>query len=47
MLHDRTNLKKINSQQKDAMSIIHCKGRFGHARELFPESKILNFELKI
>ena len=39
---NRTNLKKINSLQKHATRIIHCKDRFAHARELFQESKILN-----
>ena len=38
----RTNLKKINSLQKHAIRIIHCKDRFAHAGELFRESKILN-----
>ena len=43
-----TNLKKINSLQKHAIRIIHCKDRFAHARELFRESKILNvFQLNI
>ena len=45
---NRTNLKKINSLQKHAIRIIHCKDRFAHARELFRESKILNvFQLNI
>ena len=39
---NKTNLKKINSLQKHATRIIHCKDRFAHARELFEESKILN-----
>ena len=39
---NRTNFKKINSLQKHAIPIIHCKDRFAHARELFRESKILN-----
>ena len=39
---NRTNFKKINSLQKHAIPIIHCKDRFAHARELFQESKILN-----
>ena len=38
---NRTNFKKINSLQKHAIRIIHCKDRFAHARELFGESKIL------
>ena len=45
---NRTNFKKINSLQKHAIRIIHCKDRFAHARELFQESKILNvFQLNI
>ena len=45
---NRTNLKKINSLQKHAIWIIHCKDRFANARELFGESKILNvFQLNI
>ena len=45
---NRTNLKKINSLQKHAIWIIHCKDRFAYARELFRESKILNvFQLNI
>ena len=45
---NKTNLKKINSQQKHVIRIIHCKDRFTHARELFWESKILNiFQLHI
>ena len=44
----RTNLKKINSLQKHAIRIRHCKDRFAHARELFRENKILNvFQLNI
>ena len=39
---NRTNLKKINSLQKHAFRIIHCKDRFAHTRELFRESKILD-----
>ena len=39
---NRKNLKKINSLEKHAIRIIHCKNRFAHARELFRESKILN-----
>ena len=45
---NKTNLTKINSLQKHAIRIIHCKDRFAHARELFRESKILNvFQLNI
>ena len=45
---NRTNLKKINSQQKHATQIMHCKDRFAHARDLFRDGKILNvFKLNI
>ena len=45
---NRTNLKKINSLQKHAILIIHCKERFAHARVLFREREILNvFQLNI
>ena len=45
---NRTNIKKINSLQKDAIRIIHCKSRFAHARHLFRKCKILNvFQLNI
>ena len=38
----RTNLKKINSQQKHVLCIIFNKIKFEHTRELFKSSKILN-----
>ena len=38
----RTNLKKINSQQKNALRIIFNKRKFEHTSELFKSSKILN-----
>ena len=38
----RTNLKKINSQQKHALRIIFNKSKFEHTSELFKSSKILN-----
>ena len=38
----RTNLKKINSQQKHALRIIFNKSKFEHTNELFKSSKILN-----
>ena len=38
----RTNLKKINSQQKHAIRIIFNKNKFAHTREIFKEQKILN-----
>ena len=45
---NRTNLKKTNSLQKQAIRILNCKDRFAHARELFRESKTLNvFQLNI
>ena len=37
----RTNLRKINSQQKHALKLVHNKNRFYHSKELF-EFKILN-----
>ena len=45
---NRTNILKINSLQKDAIRIIHCKSRFAHATQLLRKSKILNvFQLNI
>ena len=38
----RTNLKKINSQQKHALGIIFNKSKFEYTSELFKSSKILN-----
>ena len=38
----RTNLKKINSQQKHTIHIIFNKNKFAHTREIFKEPKILN-----
>ena len=38
----RTNLKKINSQQKHALCIIFNKSKFEHASESFKSSKVLN-----
>ena len=38
----RTNLKKINSQQKHAIRIIFNRNKFEHTREIFKEQKILN-----
>ena len=38
----RTNLKKINSQQKHVLRIIFNKSQFEHTSELFKSSKILN-----
>ena len=44
----RTNLKKINSQQKDALHIIFNKSKFKNTSELFKSIKILNvYKLKI
>ena len=44
----RTNLKKINSQQKHAIRIIFNKNKFAHIREIFKEQKILNiYQLNI
>ena len=38
----RKNLKKINCQQKHAISIIFNKNKFAHTREIFKVQKILN-----
>ena len=44
----RTNLKKINSQQKHAIRIIFNKSKFAHTRKIFKEQKILNiYQLNI
>ena len=44
----RTDLKKINSQQKHAIRIIFSKSKFAHTREIFKEQKILNiYQLNI
>ena len=40
----RTNLKKINSQQKHALRIIFNKSKFEHTSALFKSSKILNVQ---
>ena len=43
-----TRVKQINSLQRHAIRIIHCKYRFAHARELFRGNKILDvFQLNI
>ena len=39
---DRTYLRKINSQQKHALRLIHNKKRFYHSKELFESYEILN-----
>ena len=39
----RTNLKKIYSQQKHAVRIVHSKNRLSHTRELFKECKVLMY----
>ena len=44
----RTNLKKLNSQQKHAIRIIFNKNKFAHTREIFKEQKVLNiYQLNI
>ena len=44
----RTNLKKLNSQQKHAIRIVYNKDNLYHTRELFEKSKTLNiFKLNI
>ena len=43
-----TNLKKLSSQQKQAMRIICNKRKFEHTKQLFQLNKILNvYELNI
>ena len=39
---NRTYLRKINSQQKHALRLIHNKNRFYHSKELFESCVILN-----
>ena len=39
---NRTNLKKLLSQQKHAIRIVNNKTRFGNTKELFNSQKILN-----
>ena len=39
---NRTYLRKINSQQKHALRLIHNKNRFYHSKELFESCEILN-----
>ena len=39
---NRTNLKKLLSQQKDVVQIINNRTRFDHTNELFKSQKILN-----
>ena len=38
----RTCLRKINSQQKRALKLIHNKNRFYHSKNLFESCEILN-----
>ena len=45
---NRTNLKKINSQQKHVIQIIDRKAKFMDGKKLFRESSILSvFQLNI
>ena len=39
---NKTNLKKLLSQQKHAIRIVNNKTRFEHTKELFNSQKILN-----
>ena len=39
---NKTNLKKLQSQQKHAIRIVNNKTRFEHTKELFNSQKILN-----
>ena len=38
----KTYLRKINSQQKHALRLIHNKNRFYHSKELFESCEILS-----
>ena len=38
----KTYLRKINSQQKHVLRLIHNKSRFSHSKELFESCEILN-----
>ena len=38
----RTNLKKIHSQQKHALRIVHNKDKYYHTKELFKNCNVLN-----
>ena len=43
-----TNLKKLHSQQKHAIRIVHSKSKFEHTKELFKSASVLNlYELNI
>ena len=43
-----TNLKKLRSQQKHAIRIVHDKTKFEHTKELFKSASVLNlFKLNI
>ena len=45
---NRTYLRKINSQQKHALRLIHNKNRFYHSKELFESCEILSvYELNL
>ena len=37
-----TNLKKLRSQQKHAIRMVHNKTKFEHAKELFKSATVLN-----
>ena len=37
-----TNLKKLRSQQKHAIRIVHNKRKFEHTKELFKSASVLN-----
>ena len=36
------NLKKLHSQQKHAIRIVHNKAKFEHTKELFKSANVLN-----
>ena len=43
-----TNLKKLHSEQKRAMPIVHNKAKFEHTKHLFRKNKILSaYQLNI
>ena len=45
---NRTYLRKINSQQKHALRLIHNKNRFCHSKEFFESCEILSvYKLKL
>ena len=39
----RTNLKKLRSQQKHAIRIVHSRTKFEHTEELLKSANVMNF----